>query len=498
MNRLDSNLPLIVDSVQLSGSERTRNTFIESELKPVLAQNLPLNQFKYELDNAIHRLQVTGLYNYINVDLNVKNVDENQCFRTDMTIHLKEKKIPYLKFETYVKANSAAAIANEVGCEVVGALRSPLGYGDMHKLSYSTNSSGGFKEYQLSSHFPHFYASTTESSHNSKNLDITLRSAEDDNSYFLKYKQNINSLVVDITSAISFNRNHTYSFLNAHPTSEHKYQVEMTARDEIPTNYLVPYAPATLPAGDVCVVSQAIKYPNAKVLSQLIPSTKLSLKHMYTVVDTRDSASKPSGGSLLQSNIELATPLGSAQYLKTELLTQYHRSFGPSFYGQRPVLSVSGSLGLVAPLKWLQYKVTNSIKSGITNPSDIRSNIVGIRHNSLDSSNINSLNFVHMSDRYHLGGPFSLRGFQLYGAGYQGSEGAVHADRLKTSLGGGKGGYSLGQLTGSSGTIDDDGASLGGVSKCTLLTSLSVPLPIESLARAGGTAFGFINFGFYL
>ena len=109
MNRLDSNLPLIVDSVQLSGSERTRNTFIESELKPVLAQNLPLNQFKYELDNAIHRLQVTGLYNYINVDLNVKNVDENQCFRTDMTIHLKEKKIPYLKFETYVKAKSAAA-----------------------------------------------------------------------------------------------------------------------------------------------------------------------------------------------------------------------------------------------------------------------------------------------------------------------------------------------------------------------------------------------------
>lgn len=506
MNRLDSNLPLIVDNVQVTGSERTKSSFIESELKPILAQNLPLHQFKCELDNAIHRLKDKGLYSYVNVDLNIKNVDENQCFHTDMKISLKEKRIPYLKFETYVKAKSTSAVANEVGCEVVGALRNPLGYGDMYKLSYSTNSSGGLKEYQLSSHFPHFYASTVESSHNSKNLDITLRSAEDDNSYFLKYKQNVKSLVADITSAISFTNSHKYGILNAHPTSDHKYQVEMTARDEIPTSYL---GSSVLSTSVVNVRNASngnnhvFKYPNAKVLSQLFPSTKLSLKHVYTVVDTRDSVSKPSKGSFLQSNFEFATPLGTAQYLKTELLTQYHQSFGPSLYGQRPVLSVSGSLGLITPLRWIQYKVTNNFKNRFIKPSslntstsaDILSNIVDIKYNSLDSSNGNSLNFVHMSDRYHLGGPFSMRGFQLYGAGYQGSDVTSHADSLKNSTVG-KSGYNLSQLTGSnSGAIDEDGASLGGVSKCTLLASLSVPLPVESLARTGATAFGFVNFG---
>ena len=534
MNRIDPSIKVVVDKAYITGCDRTKTSYIESELKPILYQNLPLYQFKNELDCSISRLQSSGHYQYIHADLNIKKFDDDDNnFHSDININLKEKSVPYLKFETYVKAKSSSGVSNEVGCEIVGALRNPLGTGDMHKVSYSTNSSGGSREYQISSHFPHALALTSDNSYYSKNLDITLKSSEDDNSYFLKYKQKLSSLIIDVTPGLSFTKTHQRGrgrgLFSAHPSSQHNYQVELTSRDEIPaygqtlsnlsnptSSSLMNESNNTQAEGiniDDAILPNSVNnnvnrtritYPNATVLSQLLPSTKLSLKHIYTVIDTRDCVNTPTTGTFLQSSVEFATPVGTAQFLKTDLQTQHHRSFGPSLFGQRPVLSLSGSLGIILPWRWMQYKISSASSSiyqgSQSTESVISSSSNSIKYNTLTSENKNSLSFIPMSDRYHLGGPLSMRGFQLYGVGYQDSENKTFAKILnnqrKSSTTTTAGHYELSKLTaGGSDVILNDGASMGGVSKCSMLLALSVPVPVETLARAGARAFGFINMG---
>lgn len=85
--------------------------------------------------------------------------------------------------------------------------------------------------------------------------------------------------------------------------------------------------------------------------------------------------------------------------------------------------------------------------------------------------------------RYQLGGPNSLRGFELCGAG-------PRAYRPEVPLSS-KGIIPAHQSTGDAHPTD----SLGGDLRSTLLATLSVPVPVPLLAKSQLRAFTFINLG---
>lgn len=209
----------------------------------------------------------------------------------------------------------------------------------------------------------------------------------------------------------------------------HKVVCEVAVRDEIPLS-----SNKSSHGKDISV----------ELMRSLISSTKVSAKYIYTY-DTRDNAASPSNGDYLQRTLELAIPSGSAQFVKSELSTQIHRTLGLGIYGQPGlVASLCGNLGLLIPLKVFGVEATSSTSY--------------LAHGKIP----------HMSDRFYLGGPLSLRGFNNYGIG----------SRVTPTAGG-----------------SQFGDPLGGISKSSLLFLLSVPIPLVSLAQNNGRAFMFINAG---
>jgi outer membrane protein assembly factor BamA len=142
-------------------------------------------------------------------------------------------------------------------------------------------------------------------------------------------------------------------------------------------------------------------------------------------------------------------------------------------------LSVAGNLGLLFPLHSF-FRPSPPII--LDKKSDIATN---------------EPDFIPLSDRFHLGGPHSLRGFNLFGIGPRlplevlpplppKPSAAVSASASSSSLP---------HWPVSTNPVSLSGPSLGGVSKCSLLGIAAVPLPVPVLARLGAKLFGFINFG---
>lgn len=199
--------------------------------------------------------------------------------------------------------------------------------------------------------------------------------------------------------------------------SSHSLSCEIAHRDEVPITYW------NVPHQQAYNVSSAVLY-------NLASSSKVSAKYSW-LFDSRDSAPNPSNGKFISSSVEVALPPGSAQFLRSEVTLQNHQTLGPSLFNQPGlVASLCGHLGVVYPL--------NSDKS------------------------------LNVSDRYHNGGPMSVRGFDYYGIGARGDPNT-------------------------GGNISGD--SIGGISKLNLIAMLSMPIPQETAAAAGGRLFVHCNIG---
>ena len=324
-----------------------------------------------------------------------------------------------------------------------GVLRNPMGFGEKFSLRSGATHSAS-KEVVASLSIPAF-------SSNRGNLDLSFRAGktiikiqngnililfdtigEENKSYFTSFSQRINSVLADYTS-----RN-----------GKHRLVFECSYRDE------VPYLPVSLPDDCLPVIDEEIPksqepFSYDSIFSRLSPirvanklfnapskqskpidsfligdkftvsndshkqdyidtkdrvaspavqqstsdSMKSSLKYQYTAVDSRDSIPCPTDGQYLQGSVEIAVPPGNAQFVKSEVVTQYHKSIGPPLYGQDAGLVVSfcGNIGLIYPLTYFTY--TNS------------------------SPNEKLFYKSYLSDRYQLGGPLSLRGFDISGTG---------------------------------------------------------------------------------
>uniref|UniRef100_K3W6Z5 POTRA domain-containing protein n=1 Tax=Globisporangium ultimum (strain ATCC 200006 / CBS 805.95 / DAOM BR144) TaxID=431595 RepID=K3W6Z5_GLOUD len=135
------------------------------------------------------------------------------------------------------------------------------------------------------------------------------------------------------------------------------------------------------------------------ILSEALPSTKTSIKYVFKD-DDRDSVVYPTLGGLFQYSTEVSGFLGDVKFVKAEVAGQKHYAFGPVLFGL-PILNFSFTYHLGA---------VKSYGSDENRPARI-------------------------SDRFFLGGPMSLRGFNHKGVGPRASprDGGVAAG---DSLGG--------------------------------------------------------------
>lgn len=316
-------------------------------------------------------------------------------------ISVKEKGIPYLSVQSFVKTNST------VGAEIRGALRSPFGYGETVKVSFQNNPILNTPEYSVGVEVPrlgrHYGA-----------VSLTARMGKDRQTYFSSYDQEMKTLMLDYST----------------PDRAHRFSLECSLRDELPI-----LDSNDLEKGLLDLVNKPEpRTASTAILNNVASSWKSSFKHVGTFIDNRNDTISPSNGSLLQSTTEIAFPPGRAQFVKAELLTQHHQQIGPTVFGQPGlVLSMSSCLGMLHPF----FLSTSSSSKRTTS---------------------------YLSDRFHVGGPLSLRGFMPGGIGPRA--------------------YSL---------LSDD--SLGGDTKAQCLCLASYPIPIKEVAQAGLRVFGFVNAG---
>lgn len=207
----------------------------------------------------------------------------------------------------------------------------------------------------------------------------------------------------------------TNSFRSSAGTHDgkHKVELEIAFRDEVPLAH----------------ANSRNAYDASKaVIATASPSTKTSLKYIHTN-DTRDSTGTPTAGSYVNSSFELALPPGTAKFAKFDVQAQTHRLLTPIRLDGQPglILSLCYNVGILQPLSLDPFK--NSL---FARPDKSR-----------------------LVDRYHLGGPLSLRGFDVYGAGPRAN-------------------YNSG------GNILTKGDSLGANRKAQVLAMISSPLPSRS------------------
>ncbi|RLN95623.1 hypothetical protein BBJ28_00006845 [Nothophytophthora sp. Chile5] len=117
------------------------------------------------------------------------------------------------------------------------------------------------------------------------------------------------------------------------------------------------------------------------ILAEAMPSTKTSVKYVFTD-DSRNNLVYPTSGGLFQYTTEIAGLVGDVKFVKAEVAGQKHGSLGPVVFGF-PILnfSLSYHLGTV-----------KSYGSEQDRPARI-------------------------SDRFFLGGPMNVRGFNHKGIG---------------------------------------------------------------------------------
>ena len=378
-----------VRSISVSGNARMKLQYFQNELKELDRFRGNPSKLREQISIAQSRLTSTGLFD--EVEIKVVPLDS---YDVQMEVMVKEKGIPFLKIESNVKANSG--LSNDVGFEVQGALRSPLGLGEFVRLTVGSGSSGS-QNNSLVATAPLYINDKPYRGH------ISLRSSSENNSYYLSYKQKISNILAMIETVGG--------------RSNHSFSCEIAHRDEIPINY------TNIPHQQAYNVSSAVLY-------NLASSSKVLAKYSW-FFDTRDSAANPSNGKFINSSVEVALPPGSAQFLRSEITLQNHQTLGPSVFDQPGLVgSVCGHLGVIYPL--------NREKS------------------------------LHVSDRYHNGGPMSIRGFDYYGVGARGDPNT-------------------------GGNINGD--SVGGMSKLNLIALLSMPIPQKTAAAAGGRVFVHCNIG---
>lgn len=246
-------------------------------------------------------------------------------------------------------------------------------------------------------------------------------------------------------------------------------------------------------------------------MSVLGSSSKCHVKYTGRLHDTRDSMASPSTGQYLQTDLELAMPPGTAQFIKAQVSVQSHHSIGPPLFGQTgAVASFMGDVGFIMPLTMIQpYSPLPTMISQIPSLSTVYAYSVGTLLGlfSTDKSTFVEPNIsppsvtgpswtqhnasrIPLVDRFYLGGPggtsVSMRGFDVMGVGQRSTYGRTHhtsATRVTEAL------------PPSEVQNLPIGDVLGGCSTASFTSILSVPLPFMKKETEGIRPFLFYSAG---
>ena len=119
-----------ISSFNLSGNNRTKESFVKSEFLEVL-ESTNLKDLYANATRAAANLKSIGAFDYCDIDLATTPAKEG-AYDVRINVNIKEKQIPFLKLETYLRRG---ALVSDIGCEALGALRNPFGYGEVISLS---------------------------------------------------------------------------------------------------------------------------------------------------------------------------------------------------------------------------------------------------------------------------------------------------------------------------------------------------------------------------
>lgn len=397
---------------------------------------------------------------------------------------MKEKQILNFGIETFAETN------NNVGAQVYGGLRNPLGRGETLVFSAKTNQQlETHRDFMVTAAFPFV-------GHRLGAMTVSARSHRDRQaSYFSSYDQAFFTVFAEYLP----------------PGKHQRLTAEVSHRQEIPfelrpdeegenssSNGATATTGATTSATGTQMMHRTLqtvqrtigvgderRQPSSLILNSATSSWKTAVKLHQTWQDTRDSIVNPTAGQSLETSVEFALPPGQAQFVKTEVTSQYHlaitrnlwRQFAQGHYAalwqpetthpaaattttvtgaaqpqpaHHLVLSLAASVGIMYPL-------TSFFQSLMTGPGAGTGTGAGTGAGSAPRRS-------YLSDRYHMGGPLNLRGFRHAGIGPRAFS-----------------------------PVSDD--SVGGDTKRNFLVMLSYPL-VQSLAcptttaSATGTATG--------
>lgn len=396
------------ESLKIVGNEKTKRKFIESEFKESLESGT-IKELHKNLVEATSRLKTLGVYSFVDTELII--LDENTA---EITINLKEKGIPTLKVESNLRKGT---VVNDIHGEIKGALRNPIGYGEMISLSMAgsnTGSTDALFQVNVPNLLDAFYRSS---------LNFTLKSSDEYSGPQVSYHQNQQSCLLQLTS-----RN-----------ERHKLGYEFALRDEVPL-------PLEKESG------ARHKDTSIPILYSVMPSTKTALQYSYKRQSRAFSTDPDTAikGSAVAVSLEAALPPGTANFIKSDFKAVSHFPLAPPIYGQQGLtLSLAAGIGIL----WPFHSLTSEPTVGLT---------------SLSRSPVPEYPTSRLSDRFHSGGPADLRGFIPSGIG----------PRASSTSGG-----SL------------QGDALGGETRTSFTSILSVPIPIAPLAKSGSRAIVFLNSG---
>lgn len=228
--------------------------------------------------------------------------------------------------------------------------------------------------------------------------------------------------------------------------------------------------------------------------------------------DSRDNRVSPSTGELVDLTVESYGWPGSTvtPYVKTDVALQKHWNISKIFaawktgdfsYSLGHLNNIGGQGAVPAkpatkswfgvPADVVGCVASVAVNAGVILPLGRGSR--GTRATTSDGTSIGSV--IPLADRYTLGGPFSLRGFDLHSVGNQAPACAPRTDSSAKIMPG----KATGKAPGIADLIGYDpkeaGRALGGSTRASLLATVSVPIPVVDIAQAGGRAFLFANVG---
>ena len=462
--------PHKIAHVSIIGNERIKTSYFAKEFAATGLNRRSfgnMDELQMALADRMEHMRSTDLFHTVDgsirVPVKLVNGEETEALdfsKVHVQLEVKEKRIEHLI--TNVEGSMGGKSSVPLSAGMQAGFRSPFGYGEKIRIGADTVLRG-LKLPRIN------YSASLDMPHVGPGLDdvsVTLARSTDDNRFYQSFQEVSDSITAQMKSRDGM-RNYVSSF---------------TVRDEVPSPHH-------------SKVNPYMRDATSQIMATAASSTKFSIKTFNKWLDTRDVPSIPSRGSLLQSDLEVALPPGSAQFVKGEVSAQHTISLGPKILGEHGlVCTLSATAGLLVPFAAFTSGKKTTGQDG---------------HSSQQQRNLRT----YLSDRFVIGGPLNLRGFDPCGVGARSVGGREYLKGVDGSPSVSKttavdANSSDGAKSADPSIMDNimersltgpKGDTLGGVSKLLVSAVFSAPLPFKDLSEnsvfRGIRAIAFVNAG---